>query len=276
MPTASIIQSLSYVNWTLLMALALGSVAVVALVRATTDATRGYLGFTAFSGAVLGLLALATDLGLPAPDRLAIVAAPGLDAPRRFGIGAFVVLALLLVVQIARGRRALAPGVLAVAAGGAVLALAAWGWTGALPEAVPLLVQLLVLSAAAGGSLATLVLAHWYLVTPRLSERPLVLLARALTLVVATQLLLFVVWVTLGTGADAGPFRPLFGGSALFIWLRLLVGLLFPLAVSWMSLRTARTRSMESATGLLYIGFAAIASGTIVAAGLYYASGLLV
>jgi hypothetical protein len=33
---------------------------------------------------------------------------------------------------------------------------------------------------------------------------------------------------------------------------------------------------MESATGLLYIDTAAIASGTIVAAGLYFAAGLLV
>jgi hypothetical protein len=43
-----------------------------------------------------------------------------------------------------------------------------------------------------------------------------------------------------------------------------------------MAVRTARTRSMESATGLLYIDLAAIASGTIVASGLYYAFGLLV
>ena len=72
------------------------------------------------------------------------------------------------------------------------------------------------------------------------------------------------------------PFGALLGSFALFVWLRLLVGLLFPLVISWMALRTASTRSMESATGLLYIDMAAITSGTIVAAGLYFGAGLLV
>ena len=49
------------------------------------------------------------------------------------------------------------------------------------------------------------------------------------------------------------PFAVLVGPWALFVWLRLIVGLVFPLVVSWAAVRTARTRSMESATGLLYI-----------------------
>jgi hypothetical protein len=43
-----------------------------------------------------------------------------------------------------------------------------------------------------------------------------------------------------------------------------------------MALRTAQTRSMESATGLLYINLAAVLAGTIGAAALYVSSGLLV
>ena len=53
------------------------------------------------------------------------------------------------------------------------------------------------------------------------------------------------------------------------------MGLVFPLIVSWAALQTARTRSMESATGLLYINVGAIAAGTILAAGLYFGAGLL-
>jgi len=66
------------------------------------------------------------------------------------------------------------------------------------------------------------------------------------------------------------------GGAALFVWLRLVVSLVAPLVLSVMAHRTARTRSMESATGLLYIALAAVTSGTIVAAGLAYGSGILV
>ena len=72
------------------------------------------------------------------------------------------------------------------------------------------------------------------------------------------------------------PFGALSGEWALFTWLRLIVGLIFPLIVSWAALQTARTRSMESATGLLYINVGTIASGTILAAGLYFGAGLLV
>ena len=44
----------------------------------------------------------------------------------------------------------------------------------------------------------------------------------------------------------------------------------------WAAVQTARTRSMESATGLLYINVGTIAAGTILAAGLYFGAGLLV
>ena len=70
--------------------------------------------------------------------------------------------------------------------------------------------------------------------------------------------------------------RSLVGPWALFVWLRLIVGLVFPLIVSWAAIQTARTRSMESATGLLYINVGTIAAGTILAAGLYFGAGLLV
>ena len=143
--------------------------------------------------------------------------------------------------------------------------------------AVPLLLQLAVLAIAIGGVFAAMILGHWYLVTPKLPEAPLVLIARALFVVVALQLLLFAVWVATGRGPGRGrPFAVLVGQWALFVWLRLIVGLVFPLVVSYAAIRTARTRSMESATGLLYINVGTIAAGTILAAGLYFGAGLLV
>ena len=88
---------------------------------------------------------------------------------------------------------------------------------------------------------------------------------------------LFVGWVALGAGPEGAPgFAALGGDWALFVWLRLLVGLVFPLIVSWAAIQTARSRSMESATGLLYINVGTIAAGTILAAGLYFGAGLLV
>jgi hypothetical protein len=132
-------------------------------------------------------------------------------------------------------------------------------------------------SAATGGVFAAMILGHWYLVTPKLPEAPLILLARALLAVVAIQLVLFWAWVAIGAGpAGEAPFAALVGPWALFVWLRLIVGLVFPMIVSWASVQTARSRSMESATGLLYINVGSIAAGTILAAGLYFGAGLLV
>jgi hypothetical protein len=114
-------------------------------------------------------------------------------------------------------------------------------------------------------------------VTPKLPEAPLVRFAGVLGLVVAAQIVLFVAWTAFGAGPAGVPgFGALVGTWALFVWLRLIVGLVFPLVVSWAALQTARSRSMESATGLLYINVGTIAAGTILAAGLYFGAGLLV
>jgi len=199
------------------------------------------------------------------------------DTPRRVALGAFVVLAAAYTIALAQRRRAPALAAGALSAAAAVLVCGALAWGGGTFGAVPLLVQLVVLAVATGGVFAAMILGHWYLVTPKLPEAPLILIARSLLAVVALQLLLFGVWVATGAGpAGASPFGVLVGQWALFVWLRLIIGLVFPLVVSWAAVKTARSRSMESATGLLYINVGSIAAGTILAAGLYFGAGVLV
>jgi hypothetical protein len=273
--TQQIVQSLSYITWVFLGALALGSFALTWLLRQTTDATSGSLGFSTILASLLGLGWLATEWGLPPPSELAIRSGAALDEPRRAAIALFAVLAVLAGLCLRRGGRALWLGLASIAAGVAAMGLAAWGWSDGAPLAVPLLVQLLALSLVTGGSMAAVVLAHWYLVTPRISSRPLILTTRILFWAILVQLLLYGTW--LATGIPGGePFASLTGPNAVFVWLRLIVGLLFPLLLVWMAWRTALTRSMESATGLLYIEFALVMASTIVAAGLALAEGLLV
>jgi len=162
-------------------------------------------------------------------------------------------------------------------AGVLTLVFGALAWGGGSLGTLALLLELAVVSAATGGVFVAMILGHWYLVTPKLPEAPLILLSRVLLGVVALQVALFAVWIATGAGpADVAPFAALVGPWALFVWLRLIVGLIFPLIVSWAAVQTARTRSMESATGLLYINVGTIAAGTILAAGLYFGAGLLV
>ncbi len=278
-PATQIAQNLAFINWTVLTGLALGSYGAVVLLRLRTTATPGYLRFTTLCAIGFGVLAVFSDGALP--DTLGdspVVVDPAWDGPRFVALLLFCLLAAAsLVARRADPRLAVAVEWSALAAAVATLVFGALAWGGGSLGAIALLVQLAVVSAAIGGVFAAMILGHWYLVTPKLPEAPLILLARALLLVVVVQVVLFVAWVGTGAGpADVAPFSSLVGPWALFVWLRLIVGLIFPLIVCWASVQTARTRSMESATGLLYINVGSIAAGTILAAGLYFGAGLLV
>lgn len=287
MPSEQIAANLAFINWTVLVALAVGSFTLVVLARLRTEATKGFLAFTAFCAGGFGVLAYLSDTALPTSDALGSLAGsaspvtgdPAFDGLRRAALVAFTVLALVTMVAIARGGRARIPALAGLAAGAAVLVLGGLTWGGGTVVGVAMLtLQLGVLALATGGVFGAMILGHWYLVTPKLPEAPLVRVAHALLVVVAVQVVLFVLWVGIGAGpgSTGGPFAALAGPWALFVWLRLLVGLVFPLVVAWAAVQTARTRSMESATGLLYINVGTIAAGTIVAAGLYFGAGLLV
>jgi hypothetical protein len=278
MPAQQIARNLAFVNWTVLASLAVGTIGAVVLLRLWTDATKGYLGFTALFAAAFGTLAWLSDGALPS------VAGAGSPAtvdptwnPMRSALLALLALgSFVYSIALFRGARAPIIGIGTLAAGLGALAAGALTWGGGPIGAAPLAVQLLVLAGATGGTFAGMILGHWYLVSPKRSTGPALLLTRVLLWVGAIQVVLFGVWVGLGVGQNLAPFAPLTGPWALFVWLRLLVGLVFPLVVTWAAGQTVRTRSMESATGLLYIDVGAIAAGTILAAGLYFGAGLLV
>jgi hypothetical protein len=277
-PAERIAENLAFINWTVLTGLAFGSFAAVVLARMRTDATRGFLAFTTVCAVAIGILAYLSDQALPSAGAGSpIPIDPAFDVPRRTALGIFCILAAAYAIALARRRRAPLLAAAGLVAASATLAFGALGWAGSLSLAVPLLLQFGVLAVATGGVFAAMILGHWYLVTPKLPEGPLILISRALLAVVALQVVLFVVWVATGAGPGGGlPFGVLVGQWALFVWLRLIVGLIFPLIVSWAAVQTARSRSMESATGLLYINVGTIAAGTILAAGLYFGAGLLV
>jgi hypothetical protein len=276
-PAQRIAENLAFINWTLLTSLGVGAFGAVVLMRLRTPATRGFLGFSAACAAGFGLLAHLSDGALvqaAAAPGSTVAIDPTWTAPRDGALIAFTVLALLYALVLARRMAPL------VAAGGllagvAALAFGALAWGGGLLGTGVALGQDLLLAAATGGVFVAMILGHWYLVTPKLPEGPLILLSRVLFGLVAAQVILFGASMLLGAGSGGGPFSPLTGPWAQFVWLRLLVGLIFPLIISWAAIQTARSRSMESATGLLYINVGSIAAGTILAAGLYFGARLI-
>ena len=277
MAASPLVQSFPYVAWILLAALAFGSFLFVVATRRLSDVTPGYVRFTALMAAALAFLTRLLDGGLTNPEALIIRDAPQDIATWRWiGLVLFIVAALVYAFLNRRPTAALVTGVLGVAFALLTLAAAAFGWAPTSADAVPFLVQLATLSVVTGGSLAAIVLGHWYLVTPKISEKPLILQALMLLGALVLQALLFVTWTTLGGGPGQEPFSAFEGGNLLLVILRLGVTIIFPLVLVYMARRTAQTRSMESATGLLYINFAAVMAGTIGAAALYVSSGILV
>ena len=122
-----------------------------------------------------------------------------------------------------------------------------------------LLVALASSALVLGWSLVTMLLGHWYLVSPRLSFHHLTVFCAVL--LGAITLRCVTVGASLWTAAgvdeliEPHPLRILvgFSGEGMFFWFRLLWGLAIPLILAFMALHCARNRANQSATGILYV-----------------------
>jgi len=125
-------------------------------------------------------------------------------------------------------------------------------------------VSLAVLAGAAalGSSLVALSLGHWYLVSPTMAVRPLV----RITLVCLAALLVQTLLLLMAL--------PQLTDYTLLLAVRVVFGLLVPIGACIMAWRTARIRSLDSATGLLYIVVALVLAGEITARALFFLTGV--
>jgi hypothetical protein len=132
---------------------------------------------------------------------------------------------------------------------------AALGWLEAnnpdRPALLPLLLGDLTSAALLGSALTAMLLGHSYLIAPTMSLTPLMRLLAVLA--VAAVARLGVDAYALGCWTTTHPSVPLNSDAVLWLPLRWLLGFLLPLGLDWMAWRTARIRSTQSATGILYI-----------------------
>jgi len=137
----------------------------------------------------------------------------------------------------------------------------------ALPFAASLLASALLLGAA----LVTMILGHWYLIPPPLPFRHLV---RGATLFLAACILRAAVSAAsvaylagLPQPAVRGAVQRLFrvDGDVIFFALRVFWGILGPLVLALLVLRTARLQANQSATGLLYVSLVFVLIGELLA-----------
>ena len=162
-------------------------------------------------------------------------------------------------------------GLLVPAAGAALLATAQDGWLAAGEQGPKWIFSLAALCAAAllGSVTVGMLLGHWYLVRTRLDVSHLLTFARFFAISLAARAALFVGGL-FGAGARSprglGRFlREAAIDSGLFFWQRVFFGFLGPAAFAYMVHETARIRSTQSATGILYLAVIFVVYGELLA-----------
>jgi hypothetical protein len=256
---------------------AVGGVIALFWLQSRDKLPRGFILFTGVCLIVAGGLAAWLRISFP-PVVLADVspAATFWFAVERTLSLAFAVLLALYVISARteswRGLKGLLTPLVPLVGLG-------WLWAAALvdPSAqlggigTPLAV--LAGAMALGAALVGLSLGHWYLVSPGLAVRPLIGVTFLCLAAVVAQIVLIPV-LLLVPGARPDRVSALFSDSVLFFAVRIVFGLLVPLGALFMTWRTARIRSLDSATGLLYIVVALVLAGEIAARTLFFLTGV--
>lgn len=102
-----------------------------------------------------------------------------------------------------------------------------------------------------GAATTAMLMGHSYLIAPAMTIAPLMRLLAALAAAVLLRIGLAAVGLWLWTSSRGASSLE----TELLVWLpvRWMVGLLAPLVLGWMAWETARIRSTQSATGILYV-----------------------
>jgi hypothetical protein len=168
-------------------------------------------------------------------------------------------------------RRAQGPLLaLALVSGAAAIAAGATGRGAPLVIAADV-TSVLLLGAAA----SAMVLGHWYLVV---LDLPIAALRR-LTVMLGASLVLraIVVGLVLAGGLGYVQARAVAAGmwspDGVFVWMRLLFGIVGPLSLIWFVWKTVEIRSTQSATGILYVQLFLVLAGELLAKYLRVAAG---
>jgi DMSO reductase anchor subunit len=148
---------------------------------------------------------------------------------------------------------------------------------------------------ALGGVMTAMWLGHWYLVTPALSERPLLFSTTVVLVAVVAQVAFSIaagptmlfgsqatssahpasVAVSNPASNSGSEIKPLSApqitplSSSAIGWLHILVGFVMPLILGGLAWKLVRDRSFQSATGMLYLIVVCALAGEAMARGLF-------
>lgn len=141
-------------------------------------------------------------------------------------------------------------------------------------------VSTLTSAALLGGACTAMILGHWYLVIPSLEVRHLQSIVgfHILTLIGRVVIVALVLTLALGVPLATGQSlrRYVTSIDGIFFWQRVLFGLAAPVVLSYLTWETAKIRSTQSATGILYVDFFTVVVGEVLASYVLLSTGLAV
>ena len=136
-------------------------------------------------------------------------------------------------------------------------------------EAAGITLTVMLSAAVLGAATTGMLLGHWYLVTPALTNAPLLRAIVVLLGSLVLQAILFpltLAGLTHGSGSVTGAL----GLSPVLSILWALAAVVLPLVASGLALPTGRLRSFMSTTGLLYLAMIAILPGQLLGQLLFF------
>jgi hypothetical protein len=251
-----------------------GGVATVAYLRLAGGLTPGFLKFIAVTYTIFGMLALLVVLAAPPGSYHRLLAInQGAANALVFLQGCFVLALIVNAIVTWRGRGPSTASE-AVTLLAAVLVLAGitaafWPLAGSPLNGAGIALMVALSAAVLGAATTGMLLGHWYLVTPALTNRPL--LHAIGVLLVSLVLQAAVVPLTLGgVGRGSGSLTHALGLSPVLSVLWALGSVVLPLAAGGLALATCRLRSFMSTTGLLYLAMIAILPGQLLGQLLFF------
>jgi hypothetical protein len=181
---------------------------------------------------------------------------------------------VLYWATVGRTLASIRPGIVVVACSSGVIALIAQAIASAAGGTfdVKALTIASFLSSAAllGGASTAMILGHWYLVIPsmQVSHLQSIVKVHIASMVVRVVVVVAAVVVAIETWQPGlGPsFRHYITSvDGVFFWQRVMFGLGGPALLSYLTWETAKIRSTQSATGILYVDFFTVVVGEVLA-----------
>ena len=175
---------------------------------------------------------------------------------------------------VGRTLASIRPVLVTLAVGGGAVALVLQALMASASRSLPVqaltIASFLSSAAMLGGACTAMILGHWYLVIPsmQVSHLQSIVKVHIASMVVRAVVVGAAVFFAIATWQPGlGPsFRHYVTSiDGIFFWQRVLFGLAGPALLSYLTWETAKIRSTQSATGILYVDFFTVVVGEVLA-----------